>query len=392
MFIFDCIISMRHNLLYVFDNMEFGGGERVFAQLINRLSGERYKIMVACLPTGAFIEKIEGRKVEVKSVDMRNRFNPGVILQLADLMKRENVEIVHSQGARADFFARMAAKLAGAPIVVSTVPMPVEGFDVSPIRKLIYMAFNRFSERFVDRFMVVSDALEKTMIEKHKIEPRRVVKIYNGIEKDEYCISDMEIACRRSRFRKEFGLGDNVPVVVGIGRLVWQKGLEYFIEAIPNILKEFPEAMFLIVGEGPLKEKLKVKSEKLKVKNSLIFTGFRNDIKDVLASVDIYVMPSLLEGLPVVLLEAMAMMKPIVATKIEGIMETLENGVTGLLISPKDPQILSEAIVDLLIHKDKARQMGLAARKVVEDRFGVDIMVRKVEEVYEELLQIDREF
>jgi glycosyltransferase involved in cell wall biosynthesis len=382
---------MRYNLLYVFDNMEFGGGERVFAQIINRLSIERYRIIVACLPTGAFIEKIKRSGVQIKSVDMRKRFNPGVILQLADLMKNEKIVIVHSQGARADFFARMAAKLARAPIVVSTVPMPVEGFDVNPLRKLIYMAFNRFSERFVDRFMVVSDALEKMMIEKHGIEPQRVVKIYNGIEKDEYCIPDKEIACRRSRFRKEFGLGDDVPVVAAIGRLVWQKGFEYFIEAMPGVLKRFKKARFLIVGEGQMEDDLKEKSRRLMLEDRIIFTGFRKDIRDVLASLDVFVMPSLLEGLPVVLLEAMAMMKPIVATKIEGIIEALENGVTGLLVSPKDPQILSEAIVDLLIHKDNARQMGLAARKVAEDRFGVDIMVRKVEGVYEELLQIDRE-
>lgn len=382
---------MRYNLLYVFDNMEFGGGERVFAQIINRLSIERYRIIVACLPTGVFIEKIKRSGVQIKSVDMRKRFNPGVIFQLADLMKNEKIVIVHSQGARADFFARIAAKLARAPIVVSTVPMPVEGFDVNPLRKLIYMAFNRFSERFVDRFMVVSDALEKMMIEKHGIEPQRVVKIYNGIEKDEYCIPDKEIACRRSRFRKEFGLGDDVPVVAAIGRLVWQKGFEYFIEAMPGVLKRFKEARFLIVGEGQMEDDLKEKSRRLMLEDRIIFTGFRKDIRDVLASLDVFVMPSLLEGLPVVLLEAMAMMKPIVATKIEGIIEALENGVTGLLVSPKDPQILSEAIVDLLIHKDKARQMGLAARKVAEERFGVDIMVRKVEGVYEELLQIDRE-
>jgi glycosyltransferase involved in cell wall biosynthesis len=252
------------------------------------------------------------------------------------------------------------------------------------------MVFNRFSERFVDRFMVVSDALEKIMIEKHGIAPQRVVKIYNGIEKDEYCIENEETVCRRSRFRKGSGLGEDVPVVGVIGRLVWQKGFEYFIEAIPDVLRRFPKAIFLIVGEGELKDELTVKSRILKLEDKIIFTGFRNDIKDVLASIDIFVMPSLMEGLPVVLLEAMAMMKPIVATKIEGIIETLENGVTGLLVSPKDPQVLSEAIVDLLIHKEKARQMGLAARKVVEERFRVDIMVQKVEEVYKELLQLNQ--
>lgn len=379
---------MRHNLLYVFDNLEFGGGERVFAQIINRLSDEKYKIVVACLPIGAFIEKIRGRKAQIKSVDMRNRFNPSVIFQLARLMKGERVDIVHSQGARADFFARMAAKLAGAPIVVSTVPMPVEGFDVNPIRKLIYKTFNRFSERFVDRFIVVSDALEKMMIEKHRIEPQRVVKIYNGIERDDFCIADEDIVCRRTGFRNESGLGEDIPVIGVIGRMVWQKGFEYFIEAIPEVLKEFKKARFLLVGKGELEDELKVKSKMLNLEDKIIFTGFMSDIKDVLAAIDILVIPSLREGLPIVLLEAMAMKKPIVAANIEGIMEILENGVSGLLVSPKDPQVLSEAIIDLLIREDKARQMGLAARKVVEERFGVDIMVQKVEEVYEELLQL----
>ncbi|KHE92950.1 MAG: glycosyltransferase family 4 protein [Candidatus Scalindua rubra] len=379
---------MKHNLLYVFDNMEFGGGERVFAQIINRLSSKKYKIIVACLPTGAFIKKIEGSGAQIKSVDMRNRFNPGVIWQLSSLIKREGVDIVHSQGARADFFARVAAKLAGAPVVVSTVPMPVKGFDVSPIRKLIYTAFNRFSERFVDRFMVVSDALEKMMIEQHKIDPQRVVKIYNGIEKEEYCISDEEIMLGRLKFRMESGLGEDVPVIGVIGRLVWQKGFEYFIEAIPEVLKKFKEARFLLVGVGELKDVLEAKCKRLKLGDKIIFTGFRNDIKDILASIDVFVMPSLLEGLPMILLETMAMAKPIVATDIDGIKEVLYNGEMGLLVPPKDPKALSGAIVDMLVHRDKAYQMGMAARKIVKGKFEVDIMVQKVEDVYEELLQL----
>ena len=381
---------MRCNLLYVFDNMEFGGGERVFAQIINRLSSEQYNIMVACLPTGTFIEKIKGSEAQIKSFDMRNRFNFRVILQLSSLIKRERVDIVHSQGARADFFARIAAKLASAPNVVSTVPMPVEGFDVHPIRKLIYIIFSRFSERFVDRFMVVSDALEKIMIEKHGLEPQKVVKIYNGIETDEYCISDEEIAYRRSSFRKKSDLGENVPVIGVIGRLVWQKGFKYFIEAIPDVLKEFKDARFLLVGEGELEDELKMKSKKLKLEDKIIFTGFMDDIRDVLASIDIFVIPSLQEGLPVVLLEAMAMKKPIVAANIEGIMEILENSVSGLLVPPRDIKALAEAVINLLKHQDKANQMGLAARRVVEERFGVDTMVQQVKKVYEELLQLNQ--
>jgi glycosyltransferase involved in cell wall biosynthesis len=373
-------------ILYVIDALEFGGGERCFAQIINRLSSDN-KIMVACLPTGIFREKINRSGVKVKLVDMRNRFNLRVFFQLADLMKKEKIDIVNSQGARADFFARIAAKLARVSFVVSTVPMPVEGFDVNPIKKLIYIALNRFSERFVDRFIVVSDALEKTMIEKHKIEPQRVVKIYNGIEKDEFSMEEKELESKRLKIRREFRLEDDVPIVGVIGRLVWQKGFEYFIDAIPDVLKRVKKAKLLVVGEGVLKGELEIKSKQLKLEDKIIFTGFRSDIKDILASIDIFVMPSLREGLPMILLEAMAMAKPIVATNIEGIKEVLENGETGILVPPKDARALTAAIIDLLIHNDKAYQIGMAARRVVRARFGVDVMVQKVARVYEELLR-----
>jgi glycosyltransferase involved in cell wall biosynthesis len=378
---------MRYNILYVFDNMEFGGGERGFVQIINRLCRKKYNIMVACLSRGVLIEKIKGSGVQINSVDMQNRFNPMVILQLVSLMKRENVDIVHSQGTRADFFARVAAKLAGVLIVVSTVQMPVEGFDVSLVRKLIYTLLNRFSEHFVDRFIVVSDALVNTMVGYHKVEPQRVVKIYNGIEKDEYGISDEEIVCGRSRFRKEFGLGEDVLIVGAIGRLVWQKGFEYLIGAIPEVSKKYPEAKFLLVGEGLLEDALKAKSKKLKIKDKIIFAGFRDDIKDILASIDIFVMPSLLEGLPMILLESMAMGKSIIATDIDGINEVLEDRNSGLLVPPKDSKALANSILDLIVHKSKACKMGEEARTVMNERFSVNTMVEKVEAVYQELLE-----
>ena len=378
---------MRHNLLYVFDNLEFGGGERGFVQIINSLNRTKYKIMVACLPTEVFVEKVKGDEVQINSVDMRNRFNPMVILRLVNLMKRENVDIVHSQGARADFFARMSAKLAGAPIVISTVQMPVEGFNVSTIKRLIYILLNRFSERFVDRFIVTSTALEKTLIEKHSIQSQRIVKIYNGVEVDEYSMTDEERMCRRLCFRKELGLEGKIPIVGVIGRLVWQKGFEYFIEAIPEVLNKITNVRFLVVGEGVLKNELAARCKRLNLSEEIIFTGFRDDVKDILSSIDIFVMPSLLEGLPMVLLEAMSMAKPIAATDIEGIQEMLENGITGLLVPPRDPKSLSEAIAGLLNHRDKAFLIGATARKVVEARFRVDVMVQKVEEVYGELLR-----
>ena len=143
----------------------------------------------------------------------------------------------------------------------------------------------------------------------------------------------------------------------------------------------------MIVGEGALKEKLKVESRKLKVEDRVVFAGFRSDIKEILATIDMLVMPSLLEGMPMVLLEGMAMAKPVVATQIDGVSEVLVDEKTGLLVPPENPARLAKAINDLLVNRDKAKQMGMAARRDAEERFSVEKMVDQTERVYIELLK-----
>jgi glycosyltransferase involved in cell wall biosynthesis len=379
--------TIKCKILFVIDNIEFGGGERGFAQLINGLPEDRYEISVACLPGGLFEEKIEKNKAKVIPLDLRNRFNPGNILRLANIVKREGVDIIHSQGSRADFYSRIVAKLATVPVLISTIQMPVEGYDVTPLKRLIYVVLDRFSERFVDEFIVVSEKLRKILIYKHKINPEKVITIYNGIEVDEYKPNVEEFRSQESQVRMEFALARDVPVIGAIGRLVWQKGFEYLIEAVPEVSKEYPDAKFLIVGEGPLKSKLKVKSEKLRVEDKVIFTGFRTDIKDILSAIDILVIPSLLEGFPMITLEAMAMEKPIIATNIDGITEQITDGTNGILIPPKDPSAIAQAIIRLINDRESGRKLGLAARKKVEQEFSVEKMVSKIEKVYLSLLK-----
>jgi len=371
------------DILYVVDNIEFGGGERNFAQIINRLPKDRYKVMVVCMPGGVFEEEIRGSGAQIRPVDMGSRFNILLIFRLAELMKREGIHIVHSQGGRADFFARIAAKLAKVPKVVSTVAMPVEGYDVGSLRKTVYVALDRFTERFVDRFIVVSQALRKVLILDHKIAHDKVIKIYPGIVIEDYhhhSPSDKAI-------REEFRIEPDIPIVGAIGRLVWQKGFSFFIHAAKRIVKVFSDVKFLIVGEGPLHQELKMLSKRLEISEYLVFTGFRRDIPDLLSGMDILVIPSLKEGLPAVLLEGMAMAKPIVATNIDGISEIIRDGETGLLVPPGDPEALAEAITSLLKDRDKAMTMGRAGRRLIGREFSVEEMVRRTQEVYESMVQ-----
>ena len=377
---------MKRNLLFVIDGIEFGGGERGFAQIINVLPPEKYGIFLASHWSEEFYRCITNTQIQFLPCDFSKRMRPYLIKKLVEIIKYNGIEIVHGQGARAEFHARIANKLAGRSSYVSTIQMPVEGYDVGLFRKKSYVCFDRLSERFVDRFVVVSEVLKNRMIQAHGIRPENVVKIYNGVELDLYS-STQETAEYRHRLRSEFEIDRNAVLIGGIGRLVWQKGFEYLIRAIPTITKECPEAKFLIVGDGPLRERLEALGEMLKVKRNLIFTGFRSDIRDILLAVDRLLVPSLLEGFPMITLEAMAMAKPIVATNIDGITEQITNGENGILVPPRDPAALATAVIRLLNEKKCAQQMGMAARKKVEQEFSVEKMVSETEKIYTALLK-----
>jgi glycosyltransferase involved in cell wall biosynthesis len=214
-----------------------------------------------------------------------------------------------------------------------------------------------------------------------------VIKIYNGIELDEYRPNGKEVRSQKSEVRGEFGITKDVPVIGAIGRMVWQKGFEYLIQAIPDIVRDVPDAKFLLVGDGPLRESLEALSKELRVRDKVIFTGFRSDIKEILSAIDILVIPSLLEGFPMITLEAMAMAKPIVATNIDGITEQTTDGVNGILVPPQNPSVLAKAVVRVLNDKELARTMGLSAREKVEQEFSVEKMVAETEKVYLSLLR-----
>jgi len=374
---------MKKRILYVIDGIEFGGGERVFAQLLNGLPEDRFEPYLASAPNDAFLKNIKSKNLVFYPVDFSNRFNPLPLMRLYRIVKSQRIDIVHSQGARADFFARIAAKLAKVPIIISTVQMLVEGYNVGYLKRFLYQTFDRFSERFVDYFLVVSSVLKENMIEVHGIPPDKIIKIYNGIETDYYKpVGNEEM---RYKIRREFAVNDSDILIASLGRLVWQKGFEYFLHAIPEILREIPDARFILVGDGPLRPELERLAVELGEGDKIIFAGYRSDVRDVLAALDIVVIPSVLEGFPMITLEAMAMAKPIVAAKIDGITEQITDGINGILIPPKDSSAIAQAIIRLINDRESGKKLGLAARKKVEQEFSVEKMVSETEKVYSSL-------
>ncbi|MEA3432653.1 MAG: glycosyltransferase, partial [candidate division WOR-3 bacterium] len=333
-------------ILFVIDGMEYGGGERVFVQLAAGLR-DRFEVSVASMSGGTFEQQVKQLGIKFYPVDMSRQFSLKPIRQLREIILTQETDLLHSQGARADFFSRIAGRITGRCHIICTIATMVERFNVGSFRKRIYLLIDSLTERYVEKFIVVSNSLKNVLIQRRKLPSSKIVRVYNGIELDKY---RQEV--EQDSLRNEWGISKEVPLVGAIGRMVWEKGFKYLIEAVPEIVRVIPETMFLLIGEGPLKRELEYLAERLKIKERVIFTGFRSDIKEILSAVDLLVVPSLLEGFPMVTLEAMAMAKLIVATRIDGITEQIKDGVDGILVPPKDPFALAKTVIRILNDKE----------------------------------------
>lgn len=369
------------SLLYVIDGRKFGGGERVFLQLATGLN-EDFNIFVAAAAGGDFEKKIKKAGIKFLPVEMDKQLSIKPILQLKNIMLENSIDIVHSQGARADFFSRFSGRIAGVNNILCTITMPVEGFDVGFIKKKIYRFFDYMSERYSSCFVVVSEALKRMLIEKRRISDKQIVRIYNGIELDR-CSPISNI----STLKDQFGIPGDAQVVGYFGRLVWQKGIEYLLDAIPTVLSRFKNTRFLIVGDGPEKSNLLKKATALKIEKQVIFTGFIIDIEPLLTIVDTVVIPSVREGFPMITLEAMAMAKPIVATNIPGINEQVDHERSGILVQARNPGAIAKAIIALFKNKDMAHRLGLKARYTAEKNFTLEKTLDETRKLYTSLLR-----
>ncbi|MGH7312938.1 MAG: glycosyltransferase [Candidatus Rokuibacteriota bacterium] len=371
-------------VLFVIDNLEFGGGERGFLQLIRSLPGDGWTVSVAAHPGGLFEVQARAAGAEFVAMDMSSRAGLATIARLWRRVRTGRFSVVHSQGARADFFARMALWAVPGVRLVSTVQMPVDGFAVDRLRGGLYRFVDRLARPRVDRFIVVSQALRRRLVQTWGLPEARVALVHNGVETERLIPAPNSEDGRR--LRRELGLPEHARLVGGLGRLVWQKGFEHLLAAMPALLARVPDVWLAVVGEGPLRGPLQARARSLGVSERTRFLGFRSDVPSVLRSLDVLAIPSLQEGFPMITLEAMALGVPIVATAIDGIVEQLDHGCEALLVLPGEPEALTRALAALLEDAALARRLGAAARRRAVAAFDVSQAVAATRRVYAELV------
>jgi glycosyltransferase involved in cell wall biosynthesis len=370
----------RIKVLHIIGGGEFGGAEQHLLTLIKHLNISEFEVHIACLFSEPLASLVKNEGFPVHIFTMNSKLDLKPITQLASLIKREGFHIVHTHGVRANLIGRLAAKKAGTGIVVTTVHS-VLAFDY---KHWLDRWLNRLSEKLTGgitvRYITVCEVLAGHLI-REGIPVDRIVTIHNGLEINKYNPDNTD----GLKVRQEYGIAENAKVIGIVARLHHVKGHLFLLQALARTVKDFPSLVLLIVGTGPDKPELETMTQKLGLEGNVIFTGFRKDIPDVISVLDFLVLPSLSEGLSLTIMEGMAMQKPVLATAVGGTPEIITSGIDGLLVASADTNALAEGMCHLLRDQKKVREMGLAARKIVEARFSAELMAEKTAAVYRDL-------
>lgn len=366
-------------ILHILPGLWVGGVQSQLLTVLGNYDRSRYYPIVCSLSgNGAIGRKMEDRGVEVLCLNkFGRRFNPTIIRDLYSLMKRREIKIVRTHQYHANLYGRIAANLAGVPCIVASIHN-IYNRDKKIHRRMI----NRFLAGLTDKIIAVSETVGRDIMKYDSIPEDKIMVIYNGIETSRF-VGKSE----GSAVRKEFGIPSHVSVIGIVGRLVHQKGHKYLLEAMVRIKAKFPGSLLLIVGDGPLKENLTEYANSLGIGDGVIFTGSRMDIPDLLTAMDIFVFPSFREGLGNALLEAMAAGKPIIATDVAPMREIINSDEVGILVPPRDSDVLGSAIERLLSERAQAEALGRAARKRALSFFDIKNTVDNYTRLFEDIMK-----
>lgn len=381
-------------VLHLIEDLGSGGAERLLFVNLSRLDRTRFDSMVCHLYDRAlhWRQPILDLGCPVSSLGLTSiRDLPRGVTRLVRLLKQHPVDLIHTHLYGANLVGRAAAALAGVPVVSSIhnpdyEPAVLEDNPaLFPAKVWALNRLDRLTARVArPRFVAVSEYVRQSAMQYLGIRPDRATVIYNPIEISRFTRGP-HTAAAAAQLRRELDIPPDAPVLLSVARLDPQKGLRYLVEALPAIVRKFPTAVAVFVGGGSPEARaaLEMLADTHGVRRHVRFAGVQADITPYLEVCDVFVMPSLYEGLGIALVEAMAMERPCVASRTTAIPEVVDDGVSGLLVLPADAAGLAAAIVDLLRDPARRARMGVEGRRIAHERFDVTRNIHQLEAVYE---------
>jgi len=316
-------------------------------------------------------------------------YDPIILFKLIILIKKGHYDIVHTHTTKTGILGRIAAYITGVPIIISGLHgSAFQAFD-SKLLNWALIFFEKLTGRFTDAYISVSELLSERYKEEGIGVRAKYFTVHSGMELDKFFNTREKMDRKRKLTELGINLESDHFIIGNVGRLEKVKGHKFLIEAFKKVQEERGDSFLklVIIGEGEEKENLVKYVRELGLGDNIIFTGYRKDIEELMAIMDIFVLSSLREGLPRVLVQAAAVGVPSVAFNVDGVPEIVKDGYNGFLVKPRDVNQLADKIIKYIDNRALIKLHGENGRDFVNGKWSIENMVNKIDNVYQELIQ-----
>jgi len=376
-------LTAKKSILHV---CTIGITARVFLlPIFKKLQSEGFEITFACTDD-ADARFVESQGIPFYPVKISRSISISdipAIIKLYKFIKKNNFVLVNTHTAKAGFAGRTAAWLAKVPLTIHTAHGLVIHENLSSVKRMIYKFLERWIGKKTSTFIVVTDKVGEELIKTGIAEKNKIHRIYNGINLDNFSKSNESL---RTISLEKFNIKNDEIIIGTLSRLVSDKGLKDLIKGFALTHESNPKIKLILAGDGPLKDELVTLTEKLKIKDSVIFIGWQNNVPKALALFDVFCLPTLREGFGYVFLEAQAAGIPVIATRISPLTETMQDGESAILVSPNSPEEISTAIQKILGDESLRIRLTENGLKNVKERFDQKHQLNEIVNLYNSLL------
>lgn len=367
-------MSRRYRVLHVIDSLDLGGAQAVLINLIKHGDRSRFEFEAATMHgRGVYWEQLEALDVPVKSLSFHARF-PSYVPALAWLCATRGYDVVHTHLLAANVIAKPVAALCGVPVRINHDHCNDKLADP---RKWAPRA-DEITNRFSTHVIAVSESTRDFVVNHERVPDDLVTTIHNGVDVEAF----QPRPELRASARERWGLPANAFVVGGIGRLTHQKNFALFLEVAAAVIARHPHAVFVIAGTGEEEAMLREKARALGIEQSVRFLGFVGEMAALYPALDMLLLTSRYEGLPITILEAMAVGIPIVSSDLDGVQEILVDGEDAALVEPGNAAAFASRVSELIAQPETARRLADAALRKVRSGYSAAAMARAVEAIY----------
>jgi glycosyltransferase involved in cell wall biosynthesis len=374
-------MAVIRNILMLNETSGPGGAETVIYNIASNLDRDSFNPRVVLFRPGWFQDFLTEKGITVDIIKSRRSWDVSFITKLAGYCRQHKIDLIHAHLPGGNLYGSVVGKVLGLPVICTLhnefiMPGSVENFSGAKMFIIRNLA---------SRMVIVAEYMRADYLHKGKIPSKKMVLIYNGVSPQKN-----ESSFDLDNFKRQIDFRAGDILIANIANLRPPKGHLILIEAAARVLREIHRAKFLLIGEegdGKIKSAIIDRVNALGIADRVKLLGFRKDVSQVLRHVDIFLLSSISEGLPVSVVEAMRAGLPVIATTVGGLPEVVKDSESGFLVKPGDPESLAEKISVLCKDDSQRRQMGQKGSVIASQYFSLDIMIKKYQDLYEELIK-----